>query len=395
MTTEIGETETAAGPASPSSPQTPSRRTPLAEAHQRLGARMIDFGGWWMPVNYPTGIIDEHRATRGAVGLFDVSHMGEVHFKGPRAAEAVQRLVTGDVGKLPPGRALYTMACWPSGGIVDDLIVYRLAAEHLLIVVNAANIAKDVRWFRENVGSWCDIADASDETGLLAFQGPRAEEALQTLTAAPLAGMRSFDFLPAADVAGVRVSIARTGYTAEDGFELFCAAGDLTRLWERLLEAAAAVGGKPVGLGARDTLRLEGRLSLYGNDLTDATTPLEAGLAWAVKLDGPSFIGREALLAQRQAGVTRKLAGFVMRGRGVARHGYGIFSVAEAPQPIGEVTSGGPGPTVGKNIGLGYVPPALAEPGAMLVVDCRGKMVEADVVKGPFYKRAPVNRGKS
>ncbi|HEY4186991.1 MAG TPA: glycine cleavage system aminomethyltransferase GcvT [Polyangia bacterium] len=362
------------------------RKTPLYEAHRALGAKIIDFGGWLMPVQYATGIIDEHQTTRRAVGLFDVCHMGEVHFKGPRATEAVQRLVTGDIAGLAVGHAAYVVACYPDGGIVDDLIVYRMAPEHLLIVVNASNVAKDVAWFRDNVGTWCEVIDASDETGLLAFQGPQAVAALQPLTDAPLGTLKHHDFFAAVNVAGVAVSLARTGYTAEDGFELFCPTGDVPRLWNALLDAAAGAGGKPIGLGARDTLRLEGRLSLYGNDLTNHTTPLEAGLGWVVKFDAGDFIGKEALLKQRAEGLTRKLAGFVMTGRGIARHGYSI--VDEAGARIGEVTSGAPGPTIGKNIGLGYVPVARAEPGTRLVVDCRGKFVEAEVVKGPFYKRS-------
>jgi aminomethyltransferase len=361
------------------------RKTPLYEAHRILGARIIDFGGWWMPVQYPTGIIAEHRATREAVGVFDVCHMGEVHFRGGRAIEAVQRVVTGDIATLRPGRALYTVACRPTGGIVDDLIVYKIDPRHLFIVVNASNIAKDLGWFREHVGTWCDIEDASDDTGLIAFQGPKAAAALQPLVTHPLAQLRSFDFLADATVAEVPVSIARTGYTAEDGFELFCRRSDAARLWDSLLDAATAVGGKPVGLGARDTLRLEGRLSLYGNDLTDETTPFEAGLGRVVKFDAGDFIGKEALLRQRTEGATRKLIGFVMLGRGVARHGYPI--VDDAGAPIGEVTSGAPGPTVGKNIGLGYVPTSLADPGTRVIVDCRGKLVPAEVVNGPFYKR--------
>ena len=366
------------------------RKTPLYEAHRRAGAKIIDFGGWLMPVSYPSGIIDEHRATRSAIGVFDVSHMGEVHFRGPRAAEAVQRLVTNDVAKLGDGHALYTVACRPAGGIVDDFIVYRITGEHFLIVVNASNREKDVGWFRENVGTWCEIHDASDETALIAFQGPKAEAVLQTLTAATLSSVRSFDVVPDLEIAGVRTSIARTGYTAEDGFEIFCAAGDADRLWERLIEGAATDGGKPVGLGARDTLRLEGRLCLYGNDLTEETTPLEAGLGWVVKLDGAGdFIGKAALRAQRDSGVARKLVGFVMRGRGVARHGYAIHASAAAGggAAVGEVTSGTFGPTVEKNIGMGYVPAALAVPGGALIVDCRGKMIEAEIVSGPFYKR--------
>ncbi|MES1206145.1 MAG: glycine cleavage system aminomethyltransferase GcvT [Pseudomonadota bacterium] len=361
------------------------RKTPLYDAHRALSAKVIDFGGWWMPVQYQTGIIDEHRATRSHVGVFDVCHMGEVHFRGPRATEAVQRLVTADVGALATGRAVYTVACHPNGGIVDDLIVYRIAGDHLLIVVNASNAQKDVAWFREHVGDWCDIVDASDDTGLIAFQGPGAEAALQGLTATPLAAMQGFDFVETATVAGVRVSIARTGYTAEDGFELFCRTEDAVRLWDALVPAATSAGGKPVGLGARDTLRLEGKLSLYGNDLTDDTTPLEAGLAWVVKFDAGDFIGRDALLRQRAAGVARKLVGFVMVGRGVGRHGYPIVDAAGTR--VGEVTSGAPGPTVGKNIGMGYVPAALAEPGTVIRIDCRGKLVEAEVAKGPFYKR--------
>src|SRR5438552_6079206 len=247
------------------------RRTPLHDRHRELGARIIDFGGWWMPVQYPSGIIDEHLTTRRAVGLFDVCHMGEVHFRGPRATEAVQRLVTGDIAGLRTGHAAYVVACRPSGGIVDDLIVYRFDRDHLLIVVNAANVAKDVAWFREHVGTWCEIVDASDETGLLAFQGPLAESALQPLTDAPLRALARHDFQATARVAGLPVTVARTGYTAEDGFELFCGSTDAPALWDALLAAAAGVGGKPVGLGARDTLRLEGRLSLYGNDLTDDT----------------------------------------------------------------------------------------------------------------------------
>ena len=376
----------------PMSAETPTvttapRKTPLYEAHRRAGAKIIDFGGWLMPVSYPSGIIDEHRATRSAVGVFDVSHMGEVHFRGPRAAEAVQRLVTNDVAKLSDGHAMYTVACRPTGGIVDDFIVYRITGEHFLIVVNAGNREKDIAWFRENVGSWCELDDASDETALLAFQGPKAAEVLQTLTAKPLSSVRSFDVVSEIDIAGVRTSIARTGYTAEDGFEIFCDAGDASRLWDRLIEAAATASGKPVGLGARDTLRLEGRLCLYGNDLTEETTPLEAGLGWVVKLDGAGdFIGKAALREQKAKGVARKLVGFVMRGRGVARHGYAIYA-ASGGAAVGEVTSGTFGPTVEKNIGMGYVPAELAAPGGTLIVDCRGKMIEAEIVNGPFYKR--------
>jgi aminomethyltransferase len=366
------------------------KKTPLYGAHRRLGARIIDFGGWLMPVSYPAGILEEHRKTRTAVGLFDVAHMGEIHFRGGRAAEAVQRLVTNDVSRLSDGRAMYTVACNARGGIVDDLIVYRARPEHYLLVVNASNIDKDHRWFVENVGGWCEIEDASARTALLAFQGPRAEHALGPLASAPVHELQRNHFLDDVTVAGVPAWVARTGYTGEDGFEIFCAADDAERLWDELLSAAEHAGGGPVGLGARDTLRLEARLPLYGNDLSDDTTPLEAGLGWVVKPEAGDFIGREPLVAQKQAGVERTLAGFVMLGRGIARHGYAIHAPAGAEvlgERLGEVTSGAPGPTVGKNVGLGYLPVRHAAPGTRIVVDCRGKPAEAEVVKGPFYRR--------
>jgi len=361
------------------------RHTPLYEAHVRLGARMVDFGGWSMPVSYPTGILDEHRATRASVGVFDVCHMGEVHFTGPGAAATVQRIVTNDVARLENGRAFYTVACLPSGGIVDDFIVYRVGPEHYLAVVNASNSDKDVDWFQEHRGADCTIEDASARTGLIAFQGPAAQRSLQPLTSLPLDKLRSFSFATDVTVAGLPVWIARTGYTGEDGFELLCDAKDAAALWDRLVEAANSVGGKPVGLGARDTLRLEAKLPLYGNDLDDKTTPLEAGLGWVVKLDGDDFVGRDALRAQQAAGITRKLAGFVMTARGIARHGYAIHDADGAA--IGTVTSGGPAPTLDKNVGMGYVPARLDVPGTKLSIDCRGKRVDAEVVRGPFYKR--------
>jgi aminomethyltransferase len=366
--------------------QHPAKQTPLYSAHQRLGARLIDFGGWLMPVNYPAGILEEHKATRLAVGVFDVCHMGEIHFRGPRATQAVQRLVTNDAGALRDGRALYAVACHPDGGIVDDLIVYRVASDHILIVVNASNIEKDYRHFVENAGSLCQIDDESAKTGLIAFQGPQAAAALTGLTGADLAALPSFAFLTSHKVAGRPVWIARTGYTGEDGFELFCSPEDALSLWNALIDAAATVGGKPVGLGARDTLRLEARLSLYGNDLDDTTTPLEAGLGWVVKLDKGDFIGKDALLRQRAAGLRRKLVGFEMRERGIARHGYAILD-AQSGARLGEVTSGTVGPSVGKNIGMGYLPPSHAEPGTRIVIDCRGKPAQAEVIKGPFYRR--------
>ena len=356
------------------------KQTPLYGRHQALGAKVIDFGGWAMPVQY-SGILDEHRAVRSSAGIFDVSHMGEVWFTGPRAAEAVQRLLTNDVGKLADGGAMYSCACRPSGGIVDDLIVYRADADTFLIVVNASNIDKDFGWFVEQAGTLCDITNRSDDTGLLAVQGPRAVALVQSIADRPVDALKPFTYREAL-VGGVKTQVARTGYTGEDGFELFAPAGDVGKLWDALLDAGPDTL-KPIGLGARDTLRLEARLSLYGNDIDEEHTPHEAGLTWVVK--GKGFLGEEALAKQKAEGVTRKLAGFVMKERGTARHGYNI--VGDDGAAIGVVTSGSLGPTVGFNIGLGYVPTALAQPGTRLQIDCRGKSAAAEVVSGPFYKR--------
>jgi aminomethyltransferase len=369
----------------------PLKRTPLFEAHKALGARLVPFGGWEMPVQYPGGILKEHETVRTAVGLFDVSHMGEVTFRGPRAAEAVQRLVTNAVGKLDDGAAMYTVMCYPHGGIVDDCIVYRRAADDFLIVINASNIDKDVAWMRENVGTFCTITDESVATGLIAVQGPRAAALVSRLAGQPLAEtVPSFHFARA-EVAGVPCMAARTGYTGEDGFELACAAEDTRKLWDALLDAGQADGVGPIGLGARDTLRLEAKLSLYGNDIDDTTTPLEAGLGWVVKFDAGDFIGKAPLAEQKAKGVTRKLVGFKIEGRGIARHDYAIHPEGwngEAGQPLGKVTSGTTAPTLGVAVGMGYVPVAYSKEGTRLVIDCRGKPATAVVVAGPFYKRS-------
>jgi aminomethyltransferase len=357
------------------------KQTALYARHQALGGKIIDFGGWAMPVQY-SGILDEHKTVREAVGLFDVSHMGEIQFEGARATEAIQRLVTNDVSAMHDGSAMYACACLPSGGIVDDLIVYRDRPDSYLIVVNASNIDKDFAWFKEQVGSLCSVENWSDRYGLIAVQGPRAIELVQSLTREPIAVLKSFTWTRA-HVAGVDVEVARTGYTGEDGVEIFVPSEHAAKLWDALLEAGAPLGAKPIGLGARDTLRLEAKLSLYGNDIDDQHTPIEAGLSRFVK--GKGFIGEEALAKQKSDGLTRKLVGFVMKERGTARHGYNI--VDGNGQAIGVVTSGSFGPTVGVNIGLGYVPVGLDKPGTSLTIDCRGKRVAAEVVSGPFYKR--------
>jgi aminomethyltransferase len=358
------------------------RRTPLFDQHVAAGAKMVEFGGWEMPLQYQ-GIIAEHRSVRSSMGLFDVSHMGEVGLRGPGAAAAVQRLVTNAVGKLDDGAAMYTVMCYPDGGIVDDCIVYRRAADDFMIVVNASNTAKDLAWIREQVGAQADITDESEATGLIAVQGPLAVPTLARLADADLAAVKRFRFARCR-VAGVPVLAARTGYTGEDGFELACPAERAVELWSALV----AAGGTPIGLGARDTLRLEARLCLYGNDIDQTTTPLEAGLGWVVKLDAGEFIGREALVRQKAEGVRRSLIGFRIEGRGIARHDYPIVDRSADPPVIGRVTSGTTGITVGGAIGMGYVPTGRAAPGTTLTIDCRGKDVTAQVVKGPFYQRA-------
>jgi len=364
------------------------RRTPLHAAHVAAGARLIDFGGWDMPVQYKAGTIKEHKAVREALGLFDVSHMGEAVIRGPRATEAVQRLTTNDVGGVPNGKAVYTLLCRPDGGIVDDCIFYKRAEDEYFVIVNASNTAKDLSWIRDAVGGIVDIDDKSDETGLIAVQGPRAIATVNALTTDDVAGMSSFTFLDTV-IAGVKCMAARTGYTGEDGVELACASVDAPRLWDALLEAATPHGGMPIGLGARDTLRLEAKLPLYGNDLDDTTSPLEAQLGWAVKLGKGDFLGRDALVAQKQAGITRQLVGFRIDERAIARHGYAVVDRgrAEGEQAIGVVTSGGPGISVAGAIGLAYVPPSLAAAGTTITIDCRGKDVAATVVKGKFYQR--------
>jgi aminomethyltransferase len=364
-----------------------AKHTPLHAAHVARGAKMIDFGGWDMPLQYE-GIIKEHRTVRSAVGLFDVSHMGEAGLVGPRAAAAVQRLVTGDVGRLVDGAALYTVMCYPDGGIVDDCIVYRRGADDFLIIINASNAEKDLAWMREHVATLCDVVDESEATALIAVQGPEAVGLVSRLAERDLGDVERFHFARVR-VAGVPCLAARTGYTGEDGFELACPAGAAAGLWDALLDAGAAVGARPIGLGARDTLRLEARLSLYGNDIDHTTTPYEAGLGWVVKLEAGDFIGREALVRQKAEGVRRRLVGFQIDGRGIARHGYPIVdrARAEADQAIGVVTSGTSGISVPGAIGLGYVPVGAASVGAELTIDCRGKDVAARIVKGPFYQR--------
>ncbi|WP_242396221.1 glycine cleavage system aminomethyltransferase GcvT [Anaeromyxobacter oryzisoli] len=358
-----------------------AQRTPLHDVHVRSGARMVEFAGWDMPVQY-AGLLAEHAAVRARVGLFDVSHMGEVVIRGPRALEALNRVFTNDLSKVVDGQAQYGCLCRESGGIVDDVIVYRRAADDLLVCVNAANRQKDFEWLAAHAGG-ADVRNESDAWAQLAVQGPRAAAVVQRLTKLDLSQLRTYRF-GRGDVAGVACVVARTGYTGEDGFELFCPSADGPRLWDAVLEAGQPDGIAPCGLGARDTLRLEMAYRLYGADMDDTTTPLEAGLAWVVKLDKGDFVGRDALVRQREQGLTRKLVGFQLVEPGIGRHGYPVL---QDGRKVGQVTSGTRSPSLGTSIGLAYVPPALAAEGSSFAVEIRGKPVAGRAVRTPFYTR--------
>ena len=359
---------------------TPLKRTPLRDVHVKAGARMVPFGGWDMPVQY-SGIIDEHRAVRRAVGLFDISHMGEFEVRGPDALAAVQRLCTNDAAALQVGQVQYSALCYPDGGIVDDLTIYRLGPDHFMLVVNASNIDKDWAWVTAHRVGRAEWADVSGETALLAVQGPKAEAVVARLADQDVTRLGYYHFARGA-VAGVAGIISRTGYTGEDGFELYVPAGQAERLWHAILEAGRGDAIQPIGLGARDTLRLEMKYALYGNDIDQTTNPLEAGLGWIVKPARGDFIGRDAIEALRARGIGRRLVGFEMADRAVPRHGYRLMAGGAA---VGVVTSGSFGPSVERSIGLGYVPAALASIGTPLEVEIRGALQPARVAKTPFY----------
>jgi aminomethyltransferase len=358
-----------------------ARKTPLYEAHRALGARLVDFAGWEMPVQY-TSVISEHEAVRNAAGLFDVSHMGEVEFRGPGALESANGLITNDLGRIADGQAVYAGLLNHAGGFVDDVVAYRFSPERILICVNASNRAKDFAWMREHAGAVKPV-DRGDDYAQLALQGPKAITILQPLTPVPLASIGTYHFAEGV-VAGVRCIISRTGYTGEDGFELYCPPDGAVALWDALLEGGEADGLRPAGLGARDSLRTEMKYALYGNDIDDLHTPLEAGLGWVVKWDKGDFVGRAALEAQKQEGLSRKLVGFEMREPGIPRHGYPLVG---GDKPLGVVTSGTMGPSVKKAIGIGYVPTAMAREGTALEVEIRGRPVKAEVVKTPFWHK--------
>ena len=364
----------------------PLKRTPLFAEHQRLGARLVEFGGWEMPVQYQS-IIAEHHAVRTAAGLFDVCHMGEFAVEGPKALEFLQSLVPNNVAKLVEGQALYSQICHPDGGTIDDLLIYYLAPERYLVVVNAGTMEHDWEWFSQHAATHHTglmLENRSAATALIALQGPRAVEILTTLAETNPGDIRYYTSR-SGKVAGIECLISRTGYTGEDGFELYHAADQAVALWQAILQAGQPIGLLPAGLGARDTLRLEAGLCLYGHELTEQISPLEADLGWSVRLKkGVDFVGRAALAQQKEAGVKRIRVGLALREATIARADSVIW---HGETPVGTLTSGTKSLTLGYPIGMGYVAPSFATPGTMLTVEVRGKRIPAEVVTMPFYHR--------
>jgi aminomethyltransferase len=358
----------------------PLKKTPLNAVHRELGGKMVDFGGWDLPVQY-TGILEEHDAVRKDVGLFDVSHMGEVTVKGPQARELLQMTTCNDVSKLDTGRIHYNGLLYPNGGFVDDILIYQNTPEDFFVVVNASNTEKDYEWLKAAAkGMDVEVANVSADYAQLAIQGPNAEKTLQPFTDLALGDIKYYRFAHGT-VDGVPAIVSRTGYTGEDGFEVYVAPKHAPGLMKKFVDA----GAKPCGLGARDTLRLEAKMALYGNDIDDTTTPLQADLGWIVKLEKGPFAGSETIAAEKQNGLSRKLVGFEMVDRGIARHGYPIV---EGGKEIGVVTSGTHSPTLKKSIGLAYLPLDRSALGTEFSVLIRGKETRARVIPTPFYKRA-------
>ncbi len=361
------------------------KRTPLFEVYRENGAKTIDFGGWELPVQF-SGIIQEHEAVRTKVGLFDVSHMGEFEVKGSGSLDFLQKMFTNDVSKLKDGGAQYTAMCYENGGTVDDLIIYKQAENDYLLVVNAANIDKDFEWLESHLVDDVELVNVSGDIAQLALQGPLAEKVLQKLTKnLDLSEMKFFTFKNDADVNGVKALVSRTGYTGEDGFEIYCRSEDAQGIWRKLLEVGQEEGIQPIGLGARDTLRFEAKLPLYGQELSADITPIEAGIGFAVKTDkSVDFIGKAVLAEQKANGAPRKLVGIEMIDRGIPRHGYNVYSGNEL---IGFVTTGTQSPTLKKNIGLAILKKEYTELGTEVEVEIRSKRLKAIVTATPFYKR--------
>lgn len=363
------------------------KSTPLTPIHEALGAKMVEFAGYAMPIQY-SGIKDEHQAVREGVGLFDVSHMGEFIFKGPEAPALIQRVTSNNINRMEPGQAQYS--CLPNahGGIVDDLIVYRLEDGNWMLVVNASNIQKDWDWIQRFNMAKAEAHNVSDKTALMALQGPKAADVLEQLTETDVRGLKFYTFTKGTVAGCENVLISATGYTGSGGFELYCENRHAETLWKALMEAGAAHGIKPCGLAARDTLRLEMGYCLYGNDIDDTTNPLEAGLGWITKLkaEDNDFVGKDVILERKAQGLTRKLVGFVLQERGIPRKDCPIESASG--QAIGSVTSGTMGPSVEQAIGLGYVDKAEAEIGHTIHIRIRNKVVPATITKPPFYQQA-------
>ncbi len=361
------------------------KKTPLNDEHRKLDGKMVDFGGWDMPVQYKAGVIAEHLATRQGVGLFDVSHMGEIHVDGKDAVKFIDSLTTNDVTKLVDGQAHYSALLYENGTVVDDLLVYRFAADKLFLVVNAGTQDKDWAWIIEHrEGFDVDLRHASTEYCQIAIQGPKATEILQTLTGADLSAIKYYHFTTG-EVDDVASIISRTGYTGEDGFEVYADASKAVQLWNKMLSAGEPFGILPCGLAARNTLRLESAMSLYGHEISDEIMPLEANLGWICKLNKENFIGKDALVKLKADGLTRKLVGFEVTDKGIARDGFDVYINDEK---VGYVTSGSPAPFLKKNIGLAFVPAEFAILGQEIKIDVRGRMLSAEIVPTPFYKRA-------
>jgi aminomethyltransferase len=364
------------------------KRTPLHDAHVAAGGKIVPFAGFEMPVQYPTGITAEHRAVREAAGLFDVSHMGEFMLTGPQALDLIQKITVNDASRVEVGQAQYSAMCYESGGIVDDLIVYRFE-DHWMLVVNASNMAKDLAWVLQHAqGLDVEVEDRSDRTALLALQGPVAREILRPLADIDVDDVRYYRFMEGA-VDGVPAVISGTGYTGEDGFELYIDNEHAVHLWEKLLDVGERDGLIPAGLGARDSLRLEVGYPLYGNDLDDQHTPLESGLAWITKLDKGEFVGRDVVARQKEAGVPRRLVGLRLTERGFPRPGY---TVRAGGADVGVVTSGTVSPSLGYGVALAFVPPELSKADTELQIDVRGKPLRAVVQRPPFYTQGSIRR---
>lgn len=361
------------------------KRTPLFDVYKEYGGKTIDFGGWELPVQF-SSIKEEHEAVRTRAGLFDVSHMGEIEVKGPGSLAYLQKMMTNDVSKLKNGGAQYTAMCYENGGTVDDLLVYKMEEDHYLLVVNASNIEKDFKWLKDHLDADVEIDNLSEGMAQLALQGPAAENVLQKLTNEhDLSQIGFFKFSEEVDLNGKKALVSRTGYTGEDGFEIYCKSEDVISIWKDILETGKCAGVIPCGLGARDTLRFEANLALYGQELTHEISPLEAGIGFAVKLNKEvDFIGKEALKQQKENGLPRKLVGIEMIDRGIPRHGYPVY---KGDVQIGEVTTGTQSPTLKKNIGLALIDAKETELGNEVEVEIRGKRLKAAVSSTPFYKR--------